>query len=172
MHAHHEQRKQQQHHPMLRKTDTGHDHDRDFQPFDALEDARLVEALAQLARKPGEHHERQDEQAGREVRQQFRTQSAPAGRLISHEDDQHVLEKIVVKRAASLGYEEWQEAPLAQESELVGFAHDFKWPRSRPRSSAGTGMRCSRSATGFLSSIRPSVVGYGARVASKNASLR
>src|SRR6266850_7328554 len=62
------------------------------------------------------------------VRQQFRTQRAPAGRLISHENDQHVLEEIVVERAASLRYEERQEAPLAQESELIGFAHQADRP--------------------------------------------
>jgi ABC-type Zn2+ transport system substrate-binding protein/surface adhesin len=44
--AHHEQREQQQHHPMLRKTDARHDHDGDFQRLDALENAGLVEALA------------------------------------------------------------------------------------------------------------------------------
>ncbi len=110
------------------KTDAGHDHDGDFQRFDAFEDARLVETLAQLACKPGEHHERQDEQAGRDVRQQLRTQRAPAGRLIGHENDQHVLEEIVVEGAAGLRDEERQEAPLAQESELAGFAHDFVNP--------------------------------------------
>src|SRR3984957_17681684 len=35
---------------------------------------------------------------------------------------------IVVERAASLRYEERQEAPFPQESELAGIAHDFLNP--------------------------------------------
>jgi len=52
MYAHHEQRKQQQRDPLLRKADRRREHDDDFQSFDALENARLVEALAQLSCEP------------------------------------------------------------------------------------------------------------------------
>ena len=50
--------------------------------------------------------------------------AAPAGGLIGDEYDQHVLEKVVVERTTGLGHEERQEAPFAQEPELVGCAHD------------------------------------------------
>ena len=52
VHAHHEKCKQQQGDTVLQESNGGHQHDEDFQRLDALENAGLVEALAQLARNP------------------------------------------------------------------------------------------------------------------------
>src|SRR5580704_3359734 len=108
---------------MLQKADAGHDHDENFHSLDDLENASLVEAFSQLAGKPRKNNKRRDEYAGGDIRQEFGLKRAPARRLVSHQNDQQILEQIVVEGAARLGAKKRQETPLAHQSKLIGVFH-------------------------------------------------
>ena len=93
-------------------------HDRHFQHLDEARQHRLVVLVGELPGGGRKEEERQDEDPGREVGQQFGRQRRPAGGLKSQQDDQRILEQVVVEGAQKLGDEEGREAPRPEQREL------------------------------------------------------
>ena len=123
MQAHHEQGGQQQADVRVREADRRHDHDRDFEQLHRLRQPRLVVFVGQLPGSGREQEERQDEQAGGQVRVLVLLRLGQTGGQESDQDDQRVLEHVVVEGAKRLGQEERQEAAFLQQCELVRRAH-------------------------------------------------
>jgi hypothetical protein len=84
--------------------------------------------VGQLAAGRRKQQERQDEQRGGEVGIEIHIGDAQLRRQERDQDHQSVLEHVVVERAERLGQEERQEAPFAQQLELIAFSHGLSLP--------------------------------------------
>jgi hypothetical protein len=123
MHAHHEERGEQQVEVVRGEPESRDAHDGDLRGLDALEDERLVVAIGELPGQTREQHERQDEQSTREIGQQLGLEPGEVGGLVRRQDHEHVLVDVVVEGSERLGREEGQEATLRKQPELVVLTH-------------------------------------------------
>ena len=97
----------------------GHQHDADFQQLDQPCQRRLVVLVGQLPGGRRKQEERQDEDARREIGQQFWLDGGPVRRLEGQQHHHGVLQHVVVERAEELGDEQRGEAARAQQAGLV-----------------------------------------------------
>ncbi|MNR00338.1 hypothetical protein D3C85_1161070 [compost metagenome] len=95
-------------------------HDGDFRLLHQPRNGGLVVLLAQLAGGGGEQEERQDEQRRRQLDHQLRRQPQHLHAVEVDQHDHRVLQQVVVEGTEKLGDEQRQEAPGAEQVELVG----------------------------------------------------
>ena len=96
----------------------GNQHDEDFQHFDEAGQTGLVVLVGELPGGSGKEEKGQDEDACRQIGQQFRLQAGPLHGLEGEQNDQRVLEHIVVKGPQKLGGEEGPEATAFEQGKL------------------------------------------------------
>jgi hypothetical protein len=134
---HHEQHRQQQVDAVHEEAVARDQHDRDLHRLDDLGEPGLVVLVRELAGGGGKKKERQDEQAGRQVRVAVLVLLAEPDRGPHDQDHQRVLEHVVVERAQGLGQEERQEAALPEQRELALVRHGGPpWVRQRSKRGA------------------------------------
>ena len=88
-------------------------HDPHFEQLGEPRQHRLVVLVGELPGGRRKEEERQDEQAGGEVGEDFRAHRRPLRRLEGDQHDQRVLVEIVVERAEKLGQKQRAETPCA-----------------------------------------------------------
>jgi hypothetical protein len=118
VHAHHEQRAQQDRDAAQVEPHGADAHDRDLEELHRADQARLLEAVGELARGRREQEEGQDEHAPGEVHERVGRERR-LRRAEREQDHERVLEHVVVQRAEKLRPEERREAARAQQLELA-----------------------------------------------------
>ncbi len=123
MQPHQEQRADQQREILLQETGRAEAHDADLEQLHVADDARLFVFVRKLAGGRGKQEKRQDEKPRAQVHERARTQGGQRRRVEREHDDERVLVNVVVERAEKLGAEKRQEAPFAQQPELIAVGH-------------------------------------------------